>query len=117
MIRILVISSCTKAKAFSSSNQLKCDDITIKQDREEIMKKSSKEICKVIDMYQGSQHKSIIKGIEILRRFAEVDFYIISAGFGLLESEEMIPAYECSFSKMKNQEIMDRSNKLEIMIL
>lgn len=115
MIRILVISSCTKKKAISSLNQPKCEDISSKQERKEILNNIHVETRKAIEMYQGPQHKGIISGIEKLRRFAEVDFYIISAGFGLLGEEEQIPSYECSFSDMKNKEIFKRSSKLEIM--
>ncbi|MFX0067304.1 MAG: DUF6884 domain-containing protein [Candidatus Hermodarchaeota archaeon] len=52
--------------------------------------------------------------IQILSKFAHVDFYIISAGFGLIEENKQIPPYECSFSGMKTSEIKERATKLQI---
>jgi hypothetical protein len=54
--------------------------------------------------------------LDILRsiRDVEVHLYIVSAGFGLLEENEKVPPYECSFTGMKKSEIKDRSQQLAI---
>jgi len=66
-------------------------------------------------MYQGHQHTSILKAISILNELADIEFYIISAGLGTVHHNEIIPAYECSFSGMRKSEIIRRSNELGIM--
>lgn len=55
-------------------------------------------------------------GIEGLRSIkgVEVDMFIISAGFGVLNEDEMIPPYECSFSSLKKAEILERAEALGI---
>ncbi len=65
-------------------------------------------------MYLGIQHREILTAIENMRKICDVDFYILSAGFGLINEDQVIPAYECSFSKMKDQKIIERSKKLKI---
>lgn len=66
-------------------------------------------------MYQGQQHKMIVEAIEILRKFTEIDFYIISAGFGLLNQDNLIPCYDSTFSDKTKNQILERSKKLDIM--
>jgi len=114
MLQILIISSCTKAKKYSYTKQLNCNKFQITNDIENLVKEYQEISCRAKLLYEGSQHKNILKGIEILRNYLKIDFYILSAGFGIINEEEIIPAYECSFSKMKKQEIIERSIKLNI---
>ncbi|MCF2144654.1 MAG: hypothetical protein K9W42_13230 [Candidatus Heimdallarchaeota archaeon] len=114
MVKILIISSCTKTKAIKHGKQPTCKDLTTKSDKERFRQKLPGGSCKAREMYLGVQHKNILKAITILRRLAEVDFYILSAGFGFVEEEEIIPVYDCSFTKMGKQMIRTRANQLEI---
>jgi hypothetical protein len=47
-------------------------------------------------MYIGNQKRELMKCVDILREIkgVKVDFYIISAGFGLLHENDMIPPYD-----------------------
>ena len=113
-MKILVVGSCTKLKKYKHNNEPTCQDINTKNDRKKFVQKYSNFSCKASLMYKGQQHKSIIKAINLLEEISEVDYYIISAGYGLINCEEEISSYECSFSKMKNVDIIRRSNLLEI---
>jgi len=114
MVRILVISSCTKKKAFNLTNAPTCKEIHSKKDREELLRTMPDYSCAVKDMYQGAQHVNILRGIKILRSFTKVEFHVLSAGFGLLEEHDQVPVYECSFRGMKKRLIQDRAERLGI---
>lgn len=67
-------------------------------------------------MYTGNQNRELVKGVDLLREIegVEVDYYILSAGFGLLMENKKIPPYDCSFAKMGKKEIKTRSKALSI---
>lgn len=92
-MKLLIISSCTKKKQFSKTNQPNWDSLSAKESKTKYLKVFYSESCRAIDMYQGQQHKMIIEGIQILKKYIDVDFFIISAGFGLLHRDEIIPCY------------------------
>ena len=48
----------------------------------------------------------------IMKEFCEIDYYIIFTGFGLINSDQVIPSYDCSFSENNKLELIKRSNKL-----
>ncbi len=68
------------------------------------------------EMYTGNQSQELIRGVDILRKIRgiKVDFFVVSAGFGLLYEQDRIPPYDCSFSGMKKSEILARSEALRI---
>jgi len=87
-MRILIISSCTKKK-------------------KEGKDKASK-------MYLGKQHLLVKKGIEILRKDNYVDWYIISAKYGLINENYVIEPYDLSFKSMGKKDIRKLSKDLGI---
>ena len=58
-------------------------------------------------MYTGSQNRELVKGVDLLREIegVEVDYYILSAGFGLLMENKKIPPYD-----LRNQEDFEIRN-------
>ena len=87
-MKILVISSCTKRK------------------------KEGK--YKASEMYTGKQHLLVKKGIEILRKDNYVDWYIISAKYGLINENYLIESYDLSFNNMHKRDIRKLSKDLRI---
>lgn len=67
-------------------------------------------------MYRGSQHRAIVRAVDLLREVegVHVDLFIISAGFGLLKEHDSVPPYDCSFNELRKEEILLRSEMLEI---
>lgn len=116
-LNIFVLSSCTAKKRFKRLD-ITCDVID-KFGREKLIKRDDLRnmVLPARDMYMGSQHLYTVKAVEILRSIPNVnsvDFYILSAGFGLLEERTLIPPYECTFGTMKREEIKYRSKKLHV---
>jgi hypothetical protein len=92
---ILVFSPCSKDKRYDPV--LNCGDVD-KHSREELVQKHAEYAAAAADMYIGNEHQHVKAGVGHLREIADVDWYIISAGFGLLRDETEIPSYECGFS-------------------
>jgi hypothetical protein len=115
--KILVISSCTGEKAYKLKNSLTIDDFqSIKR-----LKSREKELEDYLlpakEMYTGKQHLHVMDGLKIIRNAIGkevIDFKIVSAGYGLIDENQVIAPYDITFSNMKSHEIIDWSNKLGI---
>lgn len=67
-------------------------------------------------MYVGNQSKQLTSAVDMLRSIkgVQVDYYIVSAGFGLLGEDDIVPPYECTFTGMRKSELMARASMLAI---
>ncbi|TXT56618.1 MAG: hypothetical protein BAJATHORv1_20208 [Candidatus Thorarchaeota archaeon] len=113
---ICVIGSCGKRKKTSSTLAPDCEQILKKKDLSIWREKLNHLLVPARDMYTGNQNRELKKGVDLLREIDDVsvDYFIISAGFGLLAENEPIPPYECSFSSMKSRDIQLRAKNLSI---
>ena len=112
-MKILVFSSCSKSKAIKYPHQPTCDEITSKEMKERFLQMSpDKRTAK--ELYRGALNLSITNAVKQLREFFEVSHYIVSAGFGILEENELVPPYDCSFSEMNKTQIKERAHLLKI---
>ena len=73
------------------------------------------------DMYTGEQHLRLMRGVRALRRSSgdegtaiQLDLWILSAGFGLVPANRMLPPYECSFTDMRMNELRAWSRHLGV---
>ena len=111
---ILVINSCGKKKSIKHEEQPTCKDLETKDQRERVKEKFSSLLTEAGELYTGGQAVAIKKAVNVLSSKAEVDYYIISAGFGLVSENELLPPYECSFSGLSKKAIKERAEKLAI---
>ena len=116
MPKICVVSSCGKKKLVQHDNQPSCAELDSVDQRDHWRHKLSKELRNAESMYTGYQNREIYRGVSELRKIGdvEVDYFIISAGFGVLHEGEQIPPYDCSFNKMTVKQIESRARKLDI---
>jgi len=111
-MKILIISSCTSEKKIEMKT-VTCE--TIDKYGLEGLKKQGLPQLPAWQMYTGKQHLAIVESVKELRsKKFTVDWYILSAGFGLIHENEMIAPYECTFNEMKKSEIIERGKKLGI---
>ncbi len=115
-MRILVVSSCGKKKRMQSHKVLNCDDLTDNASLSKWQSELSHSVLPARDMYTGHQNRQLVAGVDGLRavRGIKVDLHIISAGFGMLNENTLIPPYECSFNNMKKAAILERAERLGI---
>jgi hypothetical protein len=116
-MKLLIITSCTNSKIYSPDEQLKKADFldtNLLLERENQLGSFK---AKAKEMYTGQQHLWVMEGINNLREkygVSIVDLAIVSAGYGLLNEDQEIVPYNVTFAKMKKEELIDWSNKLEI---
>lgn len=115
-MRVLVVGSCGKKKSSNSSKQPKCKDIDKKHDINYWKKQLSSDCVKARDMYTGPQSAELVKAVDLLRTIpgVGVQLVIISAGFGTLQEDDLVPPYDCSFTSMKMTELRKQVEKLQI---
>jgi len=108
-----VVGSCGKKKLKQSSKSPTCADLT---SLSKIKKWQQKSGFRVRELYTGYQNRELVKGVDLLRQIPQVGvtFYIISAGFGLVDENDTLPSYDCTFSGMKKNEIRERATLLSI---
>jgi hypothetical protein len=96
---VLVLSPCSKDKRYDPV--LDCEDVD-ERPREELANEHGEYTTTASKMYTGREHKHVKEAVTHLREVADVDWYIISAGFGLLRDRTEIPSYECGFSDIES---------------
>jgi hypothetical protein len=111
-----VIGSCGKKKLIQSTEALTCDDLDSIDNIRKWRKKLSCTSIRARELYIGNQNRELVKGVDLLRRIENIDinFLILSAGFGLVEENDMIPPYDCSFTGMRKSQIQERAEWLNI---
>jgi len=118
MVRLAVISSCTGRKAHLPPDHLTMEDL--RSTPEELNRRKTELAdwaLPAIQMYRGEQHLQVVRGLETLRAASGSDsirLYIVSAGYGLLDEDEMVVPYEASFSSMTRSASLMWSRRLGI---
>lgn len=97
-MEILVLSSCSKDKLYEPV--LDCEEVDT-HSREYLVQEHAESTTTAADLYTGREHQHVKAVVTRLREVAEVDWYIISAGFGLLRDETEVPSYDCGFSDIE----------------
>jgi hypothetical protein len=98
-MNVLVLSPCSKDKRYDPV--LDCEGVD-EHSREKLLQAHTESATTAAEMYTGNEHQHIKTAVDHLRSSVDVDWYIISAGFGLLHNETEIPSYECGFSDIES---------------
>lgn len=91
---IFVLSACSGAKAVDAV--VDCQDID-EAERAALTDEHPSASMEAKSLYTGAEHQHIKAAIERLEEVATVDWRIISAGFGVVSPETVLPSYECTF--------------------
>ncbi|MFW9923353.1 MAG: DUF6884 domain-containing protein [Candidatus Thorarchaeota archaeon] len=112
-MKILIFASCSKTKAIKYPHEPTCQELVSKDFRESLLNRfPEKRTAK--DLYRGSLNISLNSAVRQLREYFEVSYYIVSAGFGILNENDLVPPYDCSFADMNKEQIVERAKKLQI---
>lgn len=100
-MKVLIISSCSGEKKFSSANSALAkdlDDFELRMKKEEEL---SKYKIKAREMFISSQNKFIEEGLKILEQNEYiVEYSFISSGYGYITSEDYVIPYDVNLSVM-----------------
>ncbi|MBU1219931.1 hypothetical protein KKF34_07985 [Myxococcota bacterium] len=108
---LAVITSCTGKKALQAG----LTDADLENYANSGTLPEGFELKKAEEMYTGMQHKFLMEGVKRYRNAGgRVDVYILSAGLGLISGDQLIPAYDFTFSGKSKKFIQSWSRKLGI---
>ena len=119
-LKVNIITSCTGEKKFSPASQLMQEDFRAIYDAKAFTSKEDvlgEYRTEAEDIYTGQQHLRLMKGINFFREnfgTENVNFWILSAGYGMITANKQVVPYECTFQGMKAAEIKEWSNHLNI---
>jgi len=114
-MKILVVNSCGKAKQAAFPTQAQLQDLQTRDQIRQYVQKHQDKAIAARYLYTGQQASKISKAIKILRDTGhEVEYFIISAGLGLLTENQLVPSYEVTFSGLGKSAILQRSKMLQI---
>lgn len=114
-INILIIDQCSGSKYTPEGmREFNIDEIN-NRSKEDLLEQENTHSIAACDLYTGRQQTQITSAVRRLRSDGhDVQRYFISAGFGLVGEDELLPPYEVTFSDMTVQQIRDRSSMLNI---
>lgn len=93
-VDVLVISACSGTKAFDPV--VDCETIDASP-RQELVDAHPEKSLSARSLYTGDEHGYVEAAVERFAEIADVDWRIVSAGFGLVQPDTVLPAYECTF--------------------
>ncbi|MGB9987448.1 hypothetical protein [Salarchaeum japonicum] len=106
---MLVISPCSGTKRFDAvigPNEIDS------RERTELLREYPDAVASAAEMYTGREHEHIESAVQQLLKVANVDWRIISAGFGVLSAGTEIPSYECTFSEI--EQVRQRAERMNL---
>lgn len=122
--KILIVTSCTKDKLIpplgSHLHQLMPDQLWDEQADDRVTRhfgELDEYRVPAVRLYRGRQHRQLMQGVEVLRQtfgHTVVDVKIISAGFGLVSEEQLLPPYNATFADLSSSKILTLSQRLRI---
>ncbi len=122
-MRILILTSCTGAKAVTHERALTLKDF--RRGSEHIARRE-RELADLLtpaeDLYTGQQHARLMRGVRALRtarrtdgaRAAVVDLFILSAGYGWVAGKRKLAPYECTFTGMSSTQLRRWADTLAV---
>ncbi|APX95384.1 hypothetical protein [Natronorubrum daqingense] len=104
---VLVVSPCSGSKRHDAIADCRLVD---EENREILIEEFPSSVASAAELYTGREHGHIQSAVKQLSKIATVDWCIISAGFGVLDSEAEIPSYECTFSEI--EQVRERAERM-----
>jgi hypothetical protein len=117
--RIVVISSCTGEKIHRSDEALTLDDF--RKGPAHVGHREN-ELADLLtpaqDLYSGQQHVRLMRGVHGYQSAngekADMNLWILSAGYGLIPGDQELVPYECTFQNMKKAELRSWADELNV---
>ncbi len=114
-MKILIIDQCSGTKSHPDTHPVVDQDETIRDSRDKILCRLDIDGIQASDLYDGKQQRRISDAVRILENNGHsVTRYFISAGFGLVKSDELLPPYEATFNDMSKEEATQRSEAFKL---
>jgi hypothetical protein len=91
---IFILSACSGDKAIDAV--IGCEEIDAGA-RVELVNQFSEASMEAQSLYTGDEHEHVKAAVERFGEIGTVEWRIISAGFGVVQPDSVLPSYECTF--------------------
>lgn len=105
---ILVVSGCSGDKVYDDA-PIGCREID-SVSREDLIREYPDYVAHASEMYEGEEHGYVRRAVSNLRGYADVSWRILSAGYGLLDEDDEVVAYDCTFRDIES--VMERAKRI-----
>jgi hypothetical protein len=118
-MRIVVITSCTGEKSVEVDNALTLEDFEKGEKHVSAREGAlSNFLTPAETLYTGQQHVRLMRGVEAFRSQVNsgsvLDLKILSAGYGLVNSGDLLAPYEATFQGMPARQLREWGDTLKI---
>lgn len=114
-LKVLVIDQCSGSKEYPEGSPVFGESETLACGRDELLKRDNVPAIAAKDLYTGRQQGFVREAVRQMKdQGHDADRYFISAGFGLVKEDELLPPYEATFGSMNVGTIRERSDQLSI---
>ena len=104
---ILVVSGCSGDKMYDEA-PIDCREID-SASREDLLREYPDYVARASEMYEGEEHSYVQQAVSSLREQANVSWQIVSAGYGLVDEDNEIVAYDCTLRDIES--VMGRAKR------
>lgn len=110
-LKLLIIDQCSSSKKESELP----GSVDPSLSREELVEHDEVPAYKARDLYEGRQQRYISNAVDRLREHGdEVERKFISAGYGVVDEDTLLPPYDETFAGLSKKDIQKLSSKLGI---
>lgn len=114
-MNILIVDQCSKAKSYEENENMYTIRDIDSHSLAELRDRSRTPAVKARRLYTGRQQQYINRAVDVLREVGDtVDRLFISAGFGLIDENDILPPYDVTFSAYSRKDIRERADHLDI---
>jgi hypothetical protein len=113
----LVISSCSVEKRGGVPDPAGAGELADPELRQQAEARLAAFVCPAGEMYTGTHHELVMKGVHaVWQRWGQavLDLVLLSAGYGLVDAEEMIVPYESGLDELDEKGLADWATRLRI---
>lgn len=103
------MSLCSGSKRYDAVADCRRVD---EKSREALAEEFPESVVSAAEMYTGREHGLIQSAVERLSEVANIDWRIVSAGFGVLSAGTDIPSYECTLSEI--EQVRQRAERMKL---
>lgn len=116
-MRTLVITPCSAKKRFDTAQPATAADLADPERRRQAEARLTAFACPAAEMYTGSHHRLVMSSLQDVWATwgrETIDLSILSAGYGLLDSDEEIIPYDVTFNQFDHETLARQVAALQL---
>lgn len=113
-MQILIVDQCSASKTYPDGIA-PVEPANLDGEPDDVISRHDSLGIPAVDLYSGKQQQRVDHAVNTLRTHGHnVDRFFISAGFGLVAEDTVLPPYDATFNRLSADEIQARATELGI---